>query len=71
MRARFAMILPAEEAANFLSRQPSGTYTLQHFYTSFLQAHVGSAIQAVIDKWQPIVSWWRCACMKANGSQES
>ena len=71
IRARCAMVLPADDAADFLGRQPSGIYTLQHFYTTFLQPHVGSAVQATVDKWQPITNWWRCACMKVNGSQES
>ena len=70
LRCRRAMILPCEDASDFLSRVPAGIYTVQHFFNEFLRPHLGGA-QGIRDKWTPVEEWWRGACMNVNGGTES
>jgi hypothetical protein len=46
-RTRRVMVLPPDESADFLSRNPTGICELQNFYNFFLQPHVASAVPAV------------------------
>ena len=70
LRTRRALVLPCEDSADFLSRVPTGIYTVQHFYNEFLRPHLGGA-QAIRDKWNPVEEWWRCACTNVNGGTDS
>jgi hypothetical protein len=62
-RTRRVMVLPPDESAGFLSRNPTDIYELQNFYNFFLQPHVASAVPATRAKWEPVKQWWRTACM--------
>jgi hypothetical protein len=68
---RRVMVLPPDESADFLSRNPTDIYELQNFYNFFLQPHVASAVPATLAKWEPVKQWWRAACMNQNGLTES
>ena len=70
LRTRRALVLPCEDSSDFLSRVPTGIYTVQHFYNQFLAPHLGGNAD-IRAKWSPVEEWWRCACMNVNGGTDS
>ena len=51
-------VLPPAKIQVALTTVPEGSYTLLHFYNTFLQADLASADPAVVNAAQPLRDWY-------------
>ena len=59
IRSRRALLLPAEDADEYLTMEPAGRYTRSGFWNAFLAAPHASADPAVTAVWAPVIEWFR------------
>ena len=67
---RRILLLPPSQAHAFLAGHPSGRYSLQGFYTQFLQAEVAAGGDRAATA-ETAVNWWRLACTDATGNADT
>ena len=61
LRTRPAFTLPTERVGDFVRGAPDGRYTLQGFYTRFIQPEIAAGGDRA-NNVEPLRDWWRLSC---------
>ena len=71
LQVRRAHLLPTEWAVDAISHLPDGRFTMQAFYTHFLQGKWDGADADLVDLCAPTVDWFRAASTNITGGHSS
>ena len=68
LRARYAMLLPPQDAHRFVGSRADCRYTYAGFWNTFVQPGITDADAAVQANWEPVREWFRIASTNNNNN---